>query len=438
MSDPFRSGLTPKMRPVSVRKTVIVSVLDVGTSKVACVIARLRPRESGDVLPTRTHSVEVLGFGHTRSRGLKGGAVVEMSLAEDSIRNAVAAAERMADVQVESVLLSFAGGRLKSEHFEANIAVSNPKVSESDIHRVLAAGSSHAVKPGRSVLHALPISYAVDETPGVRDPRGMLASTLGVDMHVATTDTTPARNLLLSVERCHLGVEAMVAAPYAAGLAVLSDDEADLGVGCLDMGGGTTTLSIFHGGHLVQVEGVAVGGLHVTSDIARGLGCRLAEAERIKVLHGSVITSTADERDMIVVPGSGEDERDGANLIAKSQITRIIKPRLEEILELVRDRLNASPWAPSRIVLTGGAAQLTGLQDLAARVLGRQVRVGRPLGVTKLPEAAKGPAFAAAVGLMVYPQVVRFENFEMRPARAQATGTDNYFARVGRWLRDSF
>jgi cell division protein FtsA len=176
-------------------------------------------------------------------------------------------------------------------------------------------------------------------------------------------------------------------------------------------------------------------------DIARGLNTRIADAERIKTLYGGVLSGGSDERDMIAVPPVNQDERDAPQFVSRAQLVRIIKPRVEEILEMVRDRLKTSPFAAEprgRVVLTGGACQLTGLVDLASQILGRPVRIGRPLGISGLPEEAKGPAFAAATGLLVYPQAAHLEHFEPRGTRHAQTGTGGYIARVGRWLRESF
>ncbi len=260
-------------------------------------------------------------------------------------------------------------------------------------------------------------------------------------MHVVTTDVAVARNLMLAVERCHLCVEAMAAAPYAAGLCALADDEADLGAAIVDIGAGTTTVAVFSHGRFVHADAFALGGNHITTDLARGLTAKVVDAERIKTLHGSAICGASDDRDMITVPPVGEDEREPPHVVSRAALVRIISPRVEEILEMVRDRLAASPFAAdpgARVVLTGGSSQLTGLPEIAARILARRVRVGRPLGVAGLPEAAKGPAFAVAAGLLIYPQVAHLEQVESRRTRALMTGTEGYFARVGRWLRESF
>lgn len=436
----LRYGITPKMRPIAPGRTATVAALDIGTSKIACLIARLTPQSPREVLRRRTHAVDILGFGHTGAHGMKGGTVVDLVEVEAAVRQAVSFAESKAGVQLESVVLSVSGGRPASELFEASVGVSGP-VTDNDIARVLAAGGQSSVRDGTAVLHSLPIAYRLDQARGIRDPRGMLGTQFGVDMHVVTADLATVRNLMLSVERCHLSVEAMVASPYMAGLSVLADDEADLGSAVVDMGAGTTTLAVFSGGRFIHSDGFALGGHHVTMDLARGLNARVADAERIKTLYGTVLAGGSDERDMVAVSKVGSDDREPPQFVSRAALVRIIRPRVEEILEMVRDRLAASPFAAEprgRVVLTGGASQLTGLPELASRVLGRSVRIGRPLGIAGLPEAAKGPAFAVAAGLLVYPQSAHLEHLEPRRSRHKMTGTGGYIARVGRWLRESF
>jgi len=421
-------GLTPKMKPLPPNRSVLVAALDVGTSKIACLIGRLRPSPPEHSLRLRSHSVDVVGFGHTLARGMKAGTVIDLAEAEAAVRQCADLAERTAKMQLDAVIISVSAGRPTSELISASIEVAGSAIGERDIARVLTAGSRHSARAGRAVLHSLPIGYVLDHARGVHDPRGMLAREFGIDMHVVTVDASAARNLMLAVERCHLAVEAMVTSPYVAGLSALADDEAELGAAVIDMGAGTTTIAVF-----------AVG-MHVTMDLARGLNARVADAERIKTLYGSVLTGASDERDMIAVPPVDNDESEAPHFVSRASLARIIKPRVEEILEMVRDRLAASPFAAEPrgcVVLTGGASQLTGVAELAAQVLRRPVRIGRPLGIAGLPEEAKGPAFAVATGLLVYPQAAHLEHFEPRRTRHSATG-GGYIARVGRWLRESF
>jgi cell division protein FtsA len=428
------------MKPLPPSRSVLVAALDVGTSKIACLIGRLKPRPAQDGLRLRSHSVDVIGFGHTLARGMKAGTVIDLAEAEAAVRQCADLAERSARMQLEAVVVSVSAGRPASELISASIEIAGSAIGDRDIARVLSAGSRYSARPGRAVLHSLPIGYVLDHTRGIRDPRGMLARQFGIDMHVVTTDVSAARNLMLAIERCHLNVEAMVTSPYVAGLSALADDEADLGAAVIDIGAGTTTIAVFSGGRFVHADGFALGGGHVTMDLARGLNARIADAERIKTLYGSVLTGASDERDMIAVPPVDTDEREAPHFVSRAKISRIIKPRVEEILEMVRDRLAASPFRAEprgRVVLTGGASQLTGLPELAAQVLGRPVRIGRPQGISGLPEEAKGPAFAVATGLLVYPQAAHLEHFEPRQTRHSATGS-GYIARVGQWLRESF
>lgn len=436
------NGLTPRLQPLGAGKKATLSVLDVGTSKVVCLVAELLPAEGVESLPSRTHLARIVGIGHQRSLGLKGGAVVDLEAAEGAIRQAVGAAERMARVEIRSVIVNLTGGRLGSQHLRAETPVRGGPVGPDDAGRVLAIAGAGSHRPNRAVLHAIPTGFSLDGAGPIADPCWMVGETLGIDLHVVTAEAAAARNLMLAVERCHLGVEAVIATPYAAGLSVLVDDEAEMGAVVIDLGGGTTGVGVFAGGHLVHLDAVAVGGRHVTMDIARGLATRVADAERLKIAHGSALASGPDERDLIAVPQVDENEREVPSRLPKAHLARIIRPRVEEILELVRDRLKAAGFADAagrRVVLTGGGSQLAGLPELARRLLKGPVRVGRPLGVKGLPEAANGPAFAAAAGLLVAPQAAHGEYVPSRGGDVFAgTGTDGYFSRVGRWIRESF
>ncbi len=436
----FRT-LPPRMRQIPAHKGAILSVLDVGASKMVCLIARLAPMEPSSSLPGRTHRCKILGIGHQRSNGVKGGAIVDLQSAEHAARLAIDAAERMAGVEVGGVIVNMSGGLLGSQRFSAKATLRGKTVSEHDVHRALEAASATSAPPGRTVLHGLPTAFSLDATRDVRDPRGMIGEELGVDLHVATCELAAARNLMLVVERCHLRVEAMVATPYASGLSTLVDDEAELGSAVVDFGGGTTTVGVFSGGRLIHVDAVAVGGIHVTRDIARGLNVSMTDAERLKTLYGACIASPSDDRESISVHRLGDDMDHPAHL-PKSELIRIIRPRTEEILELVRDRLKASGHAAHagrRLVMTGGACQLTGLPDLVRSIISSQARIGRPLGIEGLPESGKSPSFAAAIGLMVYPQMAGLEFFEpSRHASRQVYEREGYASRVGRWLKESF
>ena len=437
----FDRKQTPKTRPMPQKRTALVACLDIGTSKIACMIARLKPCPPSEALRGRSHAVELIGYSQIQSRGVKAGAVVDQAGCEQSVRQAVALAEEMAKVRVESVLLSVSGGRLQGQLIEAASDIRGATVAASDIARITSAGMHYATGEGRTVLHALPVGYSIDGVKGIRDPKGMVARQFGVDMNVVTADATVAKNLMLVVERCHLNVEAMAASPYVAGLSVLTDDEADLGAAVVEMGAGTTTIATYSGGRFVHATGFALGGHHITMDLARGLSACIADAERIKTLYGTVLTGGSDTRELMSVPSAGDDGLDVPQIVSRATIANIVRHRAEEIFEMVRDRLADSPFAAepkARVVLSGGASQLTGTLELATRILNRPVRVGRPLGFSRLPNEAKSASFAVPSGLLVYPQYAHLEHVEPRHTRLLMTGTDGYFGKVGRWLREGF
>ena len=447
-------GTPPRMRALSTKRPTVLCVLDIGTAKVCCIVARLTPRATPGLLPGRTHKVEVLGLGHQRSEGVKSGVIVDIEKAEGAIRQAVAAAERAASVTVDSLIVNVSCGRIGSRAYGAQIEMAGREIEGADIRAVLRNGAAEAADdPARIVLHSLPVGYSLDGEKEIRDPRGMAAERLGVDMHVVDAEAAPARNLEIAVNRAHLSVEAMVATPFASGLAALVEDEAQLGCACIDMGAGTTTVSVFLHGRFVWTDAIAVGGAHVTTDLARGLSTRLEDAERLKVLHARVAlpgvgTDARTDMDIVNVPPMSDEPSDPSVAVPRSHLDAIVTPRVEETFELVRDRLVRSGFAEAiggRVVLTGGASALPGVAGAAERILCAQVRLGRPLGVSGMPQAAKGPAFAAATGLLIYPQVAGYEEFaqgapvRIAPAKVAAAGTGaamrGRLARMGAWLK---
>lgn len=427
---------------VSASQGTIISVLDVGSSKMCCMIAKLRPQESGGVLPGRTHSVELLGFGHQRSAGVKSGTVVDMDDAERSLRLAVDAAERSAGLTVDQLIVSVSAGRLSSDNYASSIRLEGNAVDDTDISDVLAEVHEDAGREGRTTLHAMPVDYTLDGAAGIADPVGLIGEELGVAMTVTSADDGPLQNLENCINRTHLSVQSMVAAPYASGLACLVADEMQMGCVCIDMGAGTTTVSIFLNGQMVFADAIAVGGQHVTMDIARTLSTRVADAERMKVLHGKAVSGTTDEGEMLAIPTLNDDPHVMPQQISIAQLSQIIGPRIEETLELIRDRISRSGLGAvvgRRVVLTGGASQLSGAADIAARVLGADIRLGRPLGISRLPQNAKGPAFSAASGLLIHPQIAgrEYHPRHSRPVPRLGVAGEGALSRMGRWFKDA-
>jgi cell division protein FtsA len=430
-------SMTARLKPVQPGRPTLVTVLDIGSTKLCCIVARLVPIGEGKALKGRTHKAEVIGFGYGPSSGIKSGVVTDLGKAEQAIRGVVGMAERAAGLTVESVIVNVTAGRLGSETLSATVNLGGQEVERADITRVLKAVNERSVRPERAIIHALPIGYALDGQKGIRDPRGMVGETLSVDVAVVSSETLAMRNIELVLNRCHLQIEALVATPYASGLSTLVDDEAKLGVCAIDFGGATTTVAVFAEGRVVHSDAIAIGGHHLTLDVARQLSVSVQDAERLKTLYASVLPGQADERELIpIVPvGATMDEAPGS--VTRATLTRIVRPRMEEILTAVKERLVATGMIDvcgRRFVLTGGASELTGLPEVARRILGRNLRTGRPMGIAGLPDMAKGAAFATVAGMLVYPQVCAGEFTEPR-ATLKLTGTDGYFARVGSWLR---
>lgn len=403
-----------------------LAALDVGSTKICCFIAEVS--DAG--------RIRVTGMSHQQSAGLKGGIVVDMESAYRAILSAVHSAEQMASTTIEDVVVSINGGRPKSATITRDMTIGGGAIREPDIARLLQEVRTDLNLEDQMLLHAIPIGYSVDGGPLLKEPRSMHAQTLGVRMHMVTANEGAVQNLVNCVARCHLNVADFALAPYAAGLSSLVEDEKDLGATVIDMGGGTTSFCVFYEGSAVHGDCVPVGGMHVTSDIARGLSTTLHQAERLKTLYGSCLPAPSDDREMIDAPRIGEEEDASPNRVPKSYLVSIIIPRLEETFELIKKRLDASGsagMAGQRVVLTGGASQLPGVREMAGRILGKQVRHGRPLKISGLAEATGGPAFATAAGLL------HFAVDDCGEARGAATHSSEVqtglMAKVGGWFR---
>ena len=394
MNLPLDHSRFGKSQGLTLRRGAIAA-LDVGTSKVACLIGE--HNNDGD----ERSMVRISGFGHQSSDGLNAGQVIDMRAAEDSIRAAVDAAERMANMEVRQVVIGLSAAHLDSRICQADVPLNGHAVSEEHMTAALRHAYEEFWSADAEILHAIPIAYEIDDSPGIADPRGMFGDRLKVSMHMMSAPSGPVRNLLSCIEQCHLQCEKLVVTPYASALSTLMQDELDLGVLHMDMGGGTTSASIFYEGEPLFTAVVPVGGKHITADIAHGLNVSLVTAERIKTLYGSALATPVGEREQFEVPVIGGDHQ----TLPRSELTKIIRPRLEETFEMVAEQINRSGLAHlagRRAVMTGGAAQLNGAPELAHSIMEKQTRLAAPMRLTGLPEAAAKPSFAACAGLLSY------------------------------------
>jgi len=372
-----------------------VAVLDIGTSKVAALIARL----SADGLP------QVIGTGQKPCAGLKRGLVTSFEKAEAAIRSAMDQAERAANVQVAFVHASISAGGLQSSVATTEIDIAGASITPADMDTLRIAGRE-AIRPGnRTVVHAQPALYALDGQAGVESPIGFHADRLGMDVHVVTADTPPLKNLDRAIKNAHLGLRTLVASPLAASLAVLDKEERDLGVALIEIGAGVTTVAVHKFGMLVGVATISMGAGDITADIASTFATRLADAERLKVLEGSAIAVSKDNSDIIEVPSISDEGMGEPARVPRAQIIAVIRQRLDMIFSAVEQQFAILGFTGPRarqVVLTGGGAELRSIAEYAQGLLGRNVRVGRPLGLTGLPPAQSGPAFATLAGLVLF------------------------------------
>lgn len=406
----------------------MIAALDIGATKVCCFIA-MRD-EDGEI--------RVAGVGHQPCRGLRSGAIVDMEAVRGAILSAVHSAEQMAGETIRGVFVNISGGRPCSDSIAAEVMIAGHEVSHGDVRKVLEEGRNHLANGERETLHSIPVGFRIDGSRGIRDPRGMYGQRLGVDVHVITAAAGPVRNVVTCASGCHLDIEALVVTPYASGLACLVEDETTLGVTVIDMGGGTTSIAVFDDGELIHADSVPLGGMHVTTDIAHGLSTPLAQAERIKTVFGSAVVMSSDDREVIDVPRIGEDEHTHPNHMPKSLLVGVIQPRVEETFEMVRARLEGAglfSGASRRVVLTGGGSQLSGVRELAALVLDRQVRVGRPIALKGLADAASGPAFSTCAGLLEY--AANKHGDRLGPVAARFGEPRGLIGRIGNWFHEN-
>ncbi|MEC9197760.1 MAG: cell division protein FtsA, partial [Pseudomonadota bacterium] len=397
------------MRKAALQRGVI-AILDVGSSKIACLVLRFDRTDAfveGEDIGSMAGQAgfRVVGAATTRSRGVKFGEISAMAETERAIRTAVQAAQKMANLRVDHVIACFSGARPRSYGLDGTIDMDGGQVTEQDVARVLAACEVPDYGQGREVVHAQPVNFALDHRSGLQDPRGQIGHSLSTDMHMLTVDGTAIQNLAYCIKRCDLELAGVASSAYVSGLSALIEDEQNLGAACIDLGGGSTGVSIFMRKHMIYADSVRMGGDHVTSDISMGLQVPMTTAERIKTFYGGVYATGMDDREMIDLDGATGDWEHDRRSVSRAELIGIMRPRVEEILEEVRARLDAAGFdhLPSQqIVLTGGGSQIPGLDGLTSRILGQQVRLGRPLRVHGLPQAATGPGFASAVGLCCF------------------------------------
>ncbi len=408
----------------------LLAALDVGSYKICCLIAR----DEGEGV------LRVLGVGHELARGTGGGSIIDMGAAEDAIRGAVHAAEKMAGETIRSVVVNLSGRRLHSERFEVAVGLDGREIEDAHVNQANVQARRYSPPPGHELVHLAPTDFAIDGMGGIREPRGIFGEQLVAGFLAVSLGRGALRTLKACVHRCRLDVEAVSFSAHASARAVLAEDEMTMGAVCVDMGAGTTEIAAFSRGALVFADNVPVGGAHVTSDIAYGMATAPAVAERLKTVHGSAINDGGDDSELIDVPEVGEGAEMGPNHLPRARLVNFIRPRIEETFELIHACLEDARLDTAvsrRVVLCGGASTLTGIREIAVQKLGRSVRLGRPRQLRGLTEAANGAAFATCAGLLLLANDRAPETLPAAPS-ALAKHMSGPLSRVGQWLRENF
>jgi cell division protein FtsA len=413
----------------------LISAIDIGSSKVSALIAG--QTDSGELL--------VLGTGQRESRGVTRGCIADIEQAELSVRHAVEQAERIAGTNIDRVWVGMSSGGLDSLLAPVEIELGGDRITQDDIDQLLQAGRANIQTGGKMPLHIQPTLYSLDGVGGVANPLGLHADRLGVDIHVVLADQSPVRNIDMTARAAHLDVESVVVAPVATGRACLTAEERDLGVALVELGASITNVSVFIGGMLVGLETIQKGASDITADIASTFGIRLAQAERLKCFHGSALTSPRDHQEILDVgpDENGNEVAAHAPRITKAQLNAVVCQRVDSIVSDIGRALKELGFSgPSshQVVLTGGGAELKGIAEHMQGALGRTVRIGKPMGLSGLPEAHSGPAFSTLVGLILYAASERVDlnsGYDLRSGQMSDV-SPSLFERIKRAIRENF
>jgi cell division protein FtsA len=404
------------------REEIIVG-LDIGTTKIAAIVGLV-----GD------DGIDIIGVGTHASTGLRKGVVVNIDATVASIRHAIEEAEHMAGCEITQVYAGIAGSHIKAANSHGTHAIRDKEVRESDIARVLETARAIPLPQDREIIHVLPQEYIVDEQDGIKEPLGMAGVRLQAKVHIVTAAITSAQNIIKCCERCNLNVADVVLQPLASGYATLHDDEKELGVALIDIGGGTTDLILFLDGSIVHTAVLPIGGKQITHDLSVGLRTPMHEAEKIKLRHGCALTAMIDRDEVIEVPTVGGRT---ARQVPRQLLGEFIEPRVEEIFAMLHAEIGKSGFEDrlaSGVVITGGQSLLEGMQEMAEEVLGLPVRRGIPKGIGGLVDVVKAPAYATGVGLVLYGARHQVDG----AVRSQFDRRRGMFERMRSWFSEVF
>ncbi|MDP2828764.1 MAG: cell division protein FtsA [Sulfuricellaceae bacterium] len=406
------------------QKALVVG-LDIGTSKIIAIVAEIRP----------DGRMEIIGIGQHPSRGLKKGVVINIESTVNAIQRALEEAELMADCKIREVYTGIAGSHIKSFNSHGMVAIKDKEVSQMDVDRVIETAKAVNIPTDQQILHILTQEFIIDGQEDVREPLGMSGIRLEVKVHIVTGAVSAAQNIIKCIKRCGLEVRDLILQPLASSLAVLAEDEKDLGVCLVDIGGGTTDIAVFTDGAIRHTAVIPIAGDQITNDIAMALRTPTKEAEDIKRTHGCALRQLADPNEMVEVPGVGERE---SRQLSRQTLAEVIEPRVEELYSLVQAELRRSGFEDlmsSGIVITGGSSVMQGMVELGEEVFHMPVRLGLPNYQGGLAEVVRNPRFATGLGLLMsaYEQHQRNQF-----ATLQSTSIQQVFVKMKSWFQGNF
>ena len=398
--------------------------LDIGTSKVAAIVGEI----------TENGELEIIGIGSYPSRGLKKGVVVNIESTVQSIQRAIEEAELMAGCQIDSVYAGIAGSHIRSINSHGIVAVRDREVFQQDVDRVIDAAQAMAIPADQKILHILPQEYIIDSQEGVKEPLGMSGVRLEAKVHLVTCAVNAAQNIEKCIERCGLKVNDVILEQLASSYSVLTDDERDLGVCVVDIGGGTTDIAVFTDGAIRHTAVIPIAGDQVTNDIAMALRTPTQNAEEIKIKYACALTQLARPDETIKVPGVGDKP---AKELSRQALAEVVEPRYDELFTLIQAELRRSGYEDliaAGIVLTGGASKMEGVIELAEEIFHMPVTLGSPRNVAGLKDIVRNPIYATGVGLLLYGK----QREEEQPKRGRSFRTSGLLTRARKWFGDNF
>ncbi len=414
----------------SFSKSPLIAALDIGSSKICCLIAKIDKNET----------LSIIGAGFQESKGLVSGVITDMIALENSIRNCVASAEKMASVRIKNIIVGFSSDNINIENLNIEIDLKGAVIGQRDLNRAYNFLSEKHNMGNRSILHVIPFQYSIDGNKGVKNPIGMIGDKLGVEISIISSDSNTLTNLENVVKHCDLEIDEIVYTPYASGISLLSEEEKELGVALIDMGSTLTTVSIFYNGSILYTKSIPLGGNMVTNDVSRIFSLSFANAERIKIINGQLIEELENSLSTIEVDTLGEENE--SIEITRRDLISVIKPRIFEIVNTINDIIIDSKYnniIANRVVITGGASQMEGLLDFTSKVFGKKARLAKSIQINALPENMKSPSFSAISSMVKY-SITNNNDINMKLTKKN-NNSDSIYAYVQKfknWFIENF